>query len=483
MRFTKPDMDIEKQLLIGLITSDNFVKKILPVFNYGYLDLETVKKLAKGVLDYYEVYGKAPGQHIQDIFNVMKKSLSEEEADWIERVLVELDSRAEKSGGFNEEYLFGNCVAYFNKQKLRKGAEKVLDLLEADKQDQAFKVASELQTGSFSGKETQSEGHSLRSIMEMRISRPKWLVQGIVPQGLTILVSKPKVGKSYLAMNIAFALAEAGLAFCSVPVEKASVLYLALEDPVSRIQDRTKEINPNEVVWDRITIFEQGTWPMMHEGGIQKLRSWLDGNKETGLVVIDTLERIRRRHSANPYGYGESYQIISQIRELAWEYKIAIWANHHQRKGKTEDIFDTILGSTGDYAACDTGMVLTEEKRGRADAILHIRGKDVENLELALNRNQHNWKLLGRASDFRRSKERQNIVDFLKEQNRPVKRDEIFKLREDPQGKAGTGTILKRMVDEGDIEKQGYGLYAINGYKPSVQDELGDKIAEIRGKR
>ena len=140
MRHTKPDMDIEKQLLIGLITSGNFVKRILPVFEYDYLDLETVRKMARWVVEYHQVYGKAPGLHIQDIFNEKKGRLKEEEADWMERFLVELDRRAEKSGGFNEEYLFANCVKYFGRQKLRKNAEKVLDLLETDKQDQAEQV-------------------------------------------------------------------------------------------------------------------------------------------------------------------------------------------------------------------------------------------------------------------------------------------------------------------------------------------------------
>ena len=140
MRHTKPDMDIEKQLLIGLITSDNFVKRILPVFEYDYLDLETVRKMARWVVEYHQVYGKAPGLHIQDIFNEKKGRLKEEEADWMERFLVELDRRAEKSGGFNDEYLFRSCVKYFGKQKLRKNSEKVLDLLEADKQDQAERV-------------------------------------------------------------------------------------------------------------------------------------------------------------------------------------------------------------------------------------------------------------------------------------------------------------------------------------------------------
>jgi len=133
-------MDAERQLLIGLITSDTFIKKILPVYEHDYLDSLSVKTMAGWAFEYYKAYGKAPGLHIQDIFNEKKKRLKEEEATWFRNFLVELDARAEKSGGFNEDYLFRNCVKYFGRQKLRKNAEKVLDLLEDDKQDQAERV-------------------------------------------------------------------------------------------------------------------------------------------------------------------------------------------------------------------------------------------------------------------------------------------------------------------------------------------------------
>ncbi len=201
MRHTKPNMDIEKQLLIGLITSDNFVKKILPVFNYGYLDLETVKKMAKGALDYYETYGKAPGQHIQDIFNNMKKSLSEEEADWMERLLVELDSRAEKSGGFNEEYLLNNCVKYFEKQKMRKRAEKVLDLLDRDKQDQA-KDIFELPSITTALKE-EPTAMTIEDLKKEFSASIEWLWRRHIPKGTSCMVSgREELGKTTICLQI-----------------------------------------------------------------------------------------------------------------------------------------------------------------------------------------------------------------------------------------------------------------------------------------
>lgn len=142
VRFSRPrmDMDVEKQLLTGLITSGNFIKRILPVFEYDYLDSVSVRTMAGWAIEYHEGYGKAPGLHIQDIFNEKSRRLEDAEAEWMRNFLVELDARAEKSGGFNEDYLFRNCVRYFGKQKLRKNAEKVLDLLEDDRQDQAERI-------------------------------------------------------------------------------------------------------------------------------------------------------------------------------------------------------------------------------------------------------------------------------------------------------------------------------------------------------
>lgn len=144
MKFSRPDTDIEKRMLTGLIVSTGFVKRILPVFNYYYLDLPSVEWLAKEVFEYFEKYQKAPGIHIQDIFNDKKKKLKPERAEWLANFLVELNRRFgkeyEDSNDINIDYLFDQCVRYFKMQKLKKDNQKVSDFLDADKYDEAKRV-------------------------------------------------------------------------------------------------------------------------------------------------------------------------------------------------------------------------------------------------------------------------------------------------------------------------------------------------------
>lgn len=138
-KFIKVDADIEKQLLVGLITSDSFVKRVLPVFEYDYLDLPPVKKMSKWCIEYYRKYDRVPYAVAQDIFNDRKRELDEDEAKWMYEFLLQLSEKAEKQG-FNEEYIFDCCVKYFRKQKLLKASKKVQDLLADGKDDQAQRV-------------------------------------------------------------------------------------------------------------------------------------------------------------------------------------------------------------------------------------------------------------------------------------------------------------------------------------------------------
>ena len=63
-----------------------------------------------------------------------------------------------------------------------------------------LKGAVQLQAGIFSAAELQG-----------RVFPPiKWIVPGILPEGLTLLAGKPKLGKSWLALDIAVAVASGG---------------------------------------------------------------------------------------------------------------------------------------------------------------------------------------------------------------------------------------------------------------------------------
>ncbi len=67
-------------------------------------------------------------------------------------------------------------------------------------------------------------------------------VPGILPEGLSLLAGKPKLGKSWLALGLAVTKASGGVALGKIPVDRGEVLYLALEDNRRRLQNRLRKV-------------------------------------------------------------------------------------------------------------------------------------------------------------------------------------------------------------------------------------------------
>ncbi len=75
----------------------------------------------------------------------------------------------------------------------------------------------------------------LDELAEQTFPETLWVVPDLLPEGLTLLAAKPKLGKSWLALGLALAVASGGVALGKVPVNQGAVLYLALEDSPKRL--------------------------------------------------------------------------------------------------------------------------------------------------------------------------------------------------------------------------------------------------------
>ncbi len=75
-----------------------------------------------------------------------------------------------------------------------------------------------------------------------------------------------------------------------------------------------------------------------------RIRNFIYEYPDTNLIIIDTLQKVRRNTESN---YIFDYDDISILKNLADEFKIAIVLVHHLRKQKDTDIFNQITGSTG----------------------------------------------------------------------------------------------------------------------------------------
>ena len=238
---------------------------------------------------------------------------------------------------------------------------------------------------------------SAKDLQDKEFKPIKWVVEGLLPQGLALLVAPPKYGKSWLMLDLCLSVAS-GQKFLDMPTNKTDCLYLALEDNQRRLQDRMNRVLQGERAPDG---FALATGSLdLQDGLLDQLTNYLNFNPGCGLVVIDTLQKVRdSKGSAGKTGmYGNDYDDISSIKRIADGFNIAILLVHHLRKLQdSDDPFNDVSGSTGIIGAADTNFILRRKRSGNAATLL-VSGRDVEYQELTLQFNDLVWELVERKN-------------------------------------------------------------------------------------
>jgi RecA-family ATPase len=217
----------------------------------------------------------------------------------------------------------------------------------------------------------------------MRFAPVRYVLPGYIPEGVTLLVGRPKVGKSWFVLDLCVACATGRTTLGGINPVQGDVLYLALEDGKRRLQRRIdKLMGIFQGEWpERLMLAPMGTWPRLDQGGLAEIEKWCRSVTEPRLVVIDTLQRIRQPANGKAPLYSADYESITGLQKLATELGIAIVVLHHDRKADADDAFDTVSGTLGLTGAADTILML---KRGKNGVVLHARGRDIEESETAM---------------------------------------------------------------------------------------------------
>jgi len=80
------------------------------------------------------------------------------------------------------------------------------------------------------------------SLKEKKFEPISYVVPMLIPEGVTILAGRPKVGKSWAALDIAIAKASGSIVLGNIKLEPGDVLYAALEDNERRLRSRIGRI-------------------------------------------------------------------------------------------------------------------------------------------------------------------------------------------------------------------------------------------------
>jgi len=283
------------------------------------------------------------------------------------------------------------------------------------------------------------------------------IVPGLIPEGVTIVAGKPKIGKSFLALDICMAVAGDRFVLGETKPVQGDALYLALEDNERRLKKRIDKIVQTGGAPERLELHTE--WKRMDGGGLEDIEAWCKSAKEPRLIWIDTLAKIRPLAGRNEQAYAADYRAIEGLQKLSGQYQVGVVLNHHLRKASSEDdAFDDVSGTLGLTGAADTIIVM---KRQAGMVKVYVRGRDIEEAEFAaeFNKSSCRWRLVGGAEDVFRSQERQAILAVLKEAVRPMSVPEIMAAT-DRSDRHAISNLLYKMEKAGEIEHAGRGLWA-----------------------
>jgi len=280
------------------------------------------------------------------------------------------------------------------------------------------------------------------------------IVPGVVCEGINLLAGKPKIGKSWAALEIALACASGSPCLGGIIPARGKVLYAACEDNRSRLQSRMRKLLGQGTAWpEDLTLATQ--WERLDKKGVDHIEEWLGENNDAVLVILDTLASVKPIR--NQPGYLDDYTALEPLHKIIKGTTVGCLVLHHQRKSEADDPLDTVSGTLGLTGAADNVIVLMSSST--QGTTLYIRGREMEQSDLAIrfDRASCRWSIIGDAQEVNLSDIRKSIMDVLYDQPNFMTPKEIAALC--GHTPSHVSIRLAHMVKDGQVWQEGRGQY------------------------
>lgn len=248
---------------------------------------------------------------------------------------------------------------------------------------------------------------SMADLQKRTFKEPIWVIPNVLPTGTILLAARPKMRKTFLALQLALAVC-GGRKFLDWRCNQGDVLFLGLEDNERRLKSRIKllqtlELSPPDLsgfrYWtggvdispttgrEYISNPEEAarTYAAFPRGqqGVDALKRFHDMYPNTKLMIIDTYAHFRDQ-SNNRDVYQRDVDQMMPITRLANDRDICILVVHHEKKGlasqESADFMEDASGTAGITGTID-GMMSIKGKRGVQDQNeerkLLLSGRDI----------------------------------------------------------------------------------------------------------
>lgn len=249
-------------------------------------------------------------------------------------------------------------------------------------------------------------GAEMAALLHKDFPPVRWVVNGLISSGLTLLGGAPKLGKSYVVLDVSLGVATGGVALSTLHCEQGAVLLLALDnDTQRRVKTRTLHLYGGVAPEHAPPIEVHTEWPVGAEA-LAACQEWVADTENPAMIVIDTLVKVEPFFDGNGVqnSYAASSEALSRWAKFGVESNVAVLAVHHDRKRGTgkdhddADWLDRFTGSRGITASAQTLMLL-DAVRGADEGLLRVAGRDIETNDLQMTRTWRTWAVVDRVPD------------------------------------------------------------------------------------
>ena len=302
------------------------------------------------------------------------------------------------------------------------------------------------------------------NLAQSQISEAAWLVEGLwSAQAVGIIGGEPKCGKSFLALDLAVAVASGTPCLRSFPTRQCgAVLLYAAEDAALIVRQRLQGIaHAASVDFESLDVHViiAPTLRLDRTEHQQALQATV-ASLQPKLLVLDPFVRL---HAIDENVAGEVAPILAYLRSLQRHHHTAVALVHHARKGAAHERGGQALrGSSELHAWGDSNLYLRRHGQSLLLNIEHRAAPSTDRLQLALKDNPPALALelveQAPTAASNQPSSRQRIEQILAAAKAPVTQRQ---LRNAARMRAShVADILAQMIESGRVSRsnEGYQL-------------------------
>jgi hypothetical protein len=225
-------------------------------------------------------------------------------------------------------------------------------------------------------------------LLALDIEPPRTIIEGIISAGTTVIASLPKLGKSWMVLQMAVESVLGGT-FLDRQVEQGSVLFLPLEDGRGRTQSRLRKVLAGRTL-PRGKLTVRWDAPPLGEGMEGLIEEWLDTHPDATMVIVDTLGRVRTPGDGRRNAYQVDVQDVGRLQSLVRDRSVALLLVHHTKKGKEDDFVAQVSGTLGIAGSADT-ILIVNRKRLVEIGTVEVTSRELPEAEIAVRFTESTW--------------------------------------------------------------------------------------------